>query len=46
MDSDDPDCPHRPEVDEEPQDADFASQPPPVRSDQLPEDAPEPVAPD
>ncbi len=43
---DSPDREHQPDADDEPEGADFAPEPAPVRSDQLPEDAPEPVAPD
>ncbi len=43
---DSPDPERRPDARDEPEGSDFAPDPPPVRSDQLPEDAPEPVAPD
>jgi hypothetical protein len=37
---------HQPDAEDEPEGADFAPDPTPVRSDQLPEDAPESVASD
>ncbi|MEA2371960.1 MAG: hypothetical protein QOH12_2354 [Solirubrobacteraceae bacterium] len=37
---------HQPDGEDEPEGADFAPDPAPVRSDQLPEDAPESVASD
>jgi len=41
----DPDDDERPQT-QEPDGSDFSLDPAPARSDQLPEDAPEPVAPD